>query len=413
MDVNVSTFVTFVFDEEMAPVHAIAWSDNVDPTRLQYSWLPGNSALMVNLPGGFPGDATISWELNPTAGGPNNFRDIGGNPLPSGTFSGSFTTAAGGGDPTDPCDDPTDPSDGSGFGSVAKYLDYVQVGNNAPVPDPESEPMFMASFQSPETQTTSSVTITGPGGLDATLDSFFNSFFYSESFATAAELEAAYPAGQYTLTVNGSAGTESVVLNLGSSTALPAPQVLNLTALATMDVSSDFTLNFAGLPNPGEFDSISIHFSDDSGTVFSAPDPCRGIELPNTATSIVIPAGTFEEGVTYDGSITFSRGELILEAFTDASAMSMITAGTSFQFTLGGGGNPEPTAPMFLTPVLNPDGSIEFGVATDSGATVVIESTSDFLVWNPVTTETALDGSVTVTITPETTGSLFFRASVQ
>ena len=410
-EVALDSMIVFVFSEPMLPMQSIEWSGDVNAANFSYSWMPGNMGLVCSYSGGFPGNTTVAWTLNPIAGGATNFRDAAGNELPAELYQGFFTTVEGG-DPTDPCDDPTEPDDGIGFAGIYKNLQYVQTGNSTPVLDLEDPAYIGASYRGPTNQTTATVDLTGPNGLTESLFSFFGSFMFSDFAASPAGLDEAYPAGEYTFTSSGSLGTQSVTLTLSDSGSVNVPQIENLVELAALNPAADFTLNFSALSGAGPNDSISIHISDDADTVFMAPDFCRGIELANTATSVVIPAGTFASGQTYHGSITFNRvSEMDSTSIPDLFAMAAVSAVTSFEFTVSSGG-PQPTPPMFLNPVRNPDGTIDFPVASDSGATIIIEGTADFQSWTVIRTEVAVGGNLTTTITPGATGHQYFRAKI-
>jgi hypothetical protein len=406
-DVIVNTQVTFIFNEAMTPTQSIEWSSNVNSANFNYTWMQDGQVLVATYNGVLPGNATITWKLNPTAGNPLNFRDVAGNELAVGQFQGSFTTAEGG-DPNDPCNGGGD--DGRGGGSIFKALNFVQTGNNAPVPDTEMAATFSAFYNAGTNQVVSGVTVEGPAGTES-LANLFGNFILSEEFSGGAALEAAFPAGNYTTTVSGTGGG-SATLAVGSTAQVPIPQVLNLTALEGMNVANEFTLNFAAFTGAGANDGIFIAItSEDGETEFYAPDYCVPRELPNTATSVVIPANTFEAGQTYRGSISFSRMSENSSTIPNTTIVAGVSARTSFEFTIGGGSTPN--QPMWLDVVRNANGTLTWTIQGDTGITLRIEgSDSPASGWTEVSTEVLATGSHQVTLDPKLTPVRFLRAVV-
>lgn len=406
VSVTTDTAVRFTFSEPMAPLQSIQWSANVTASSFSYSWDAAGRVLTATYAGGFPQNATITWLLNPTVSGASNFRDVAGNLLPSAVFQGSFTTGSGGGS-TDPCNG-SGSDDGRGYGSVFKALTYVQTGNAAPVLDPEIGAALSASFKGASNQNVTAVSLSGPAGMKS-LMSFFGFFLLSDSFNSPAALEVAYPSGNYMLSATG-AGTASVSLGVTGQT--PIPRIDNFSELTTMNAATDFTLRFAPFTGAGANDRIQISISGGSGDgEFEAPDLCRNRPLPNTATSVVIPANTFKSGATYSGTISFFRsGTYDTNAINGVTISSGISVSTQFEFTIGGGNPPSP--PRWTTIRRNLDGTLTFTVTADAGARLLIEGTGPLgNGWTPVNTVTAVNGSYELTVDPSAQRYRLFRAT--
>ena len=407
-DVIANTPITFVFSEPMAQTQSIEWSANLNTANFNYTWLEDGTVLIATYLGGLPANATITWKLNPTDGAATNFRDLAGNVLPVNQSQGSFSTAAGGGDPNDPCNPTGD--DGRGGGSIFKALNYVQVGNTVPVLDPEMPATASAFVRAGTNQAISAVSLTTPVGTE-NLTSLFGNFFLSEEFTNAASLEAAFPAGNYTVTLTGTGGG-SATIAVGSTAQIPIPQIGNLTALSTMNVSNDFTLNFSAFTGAGQSDGIFIEISGDEGQgEFMAPDPCVPRELPNTATSVVIPARTFKSGQAYRGSITFSRAGQDSSSIPNTTVVAGTSIRTTFEFTIGGVVTPR--QPMWADVVRNANGTLTYTIQGDTGLTVSIEgSDSANTGWGEVASGILTAGSFQFTIDPKLAPKRFLRARV-
>lgn len=410
--------VIFIFNEPMANSQSIQWSANVNASSLSYTWFD-NKTLAVTASAGFPGNATVTWTLNPTPGAAGGFRDLAGNALQ--TVQGSFSTGAGGstggstggttggstGGTTsgDPCN-PGNVNRDAGFASIFKSLQFTQTATTAPVPDTRDAAMVGASFSAATNQTVSRVTITGPG-VNQTLSNLFGTFFATESFSSGAALEAAFPAGNYTVTASG-AGTAQIAV--GSTASVPVPQFLNLTELASMDVTKPFTLRFAPFTGAGQFDGISLSIqADGNAGEFHAPDYCLKIELTNKATSIVIPANTFQAGHKYSGEISFTKSTFDTNSIPNTYVSSGLMVQTKFDLTSGGPG--PGTIPIWKGVIVrNPDGTLSFGVQADTGASLAIESSDDLKNWTQFSVVTALNGNADVKLDPKTASRRFIRA---
>jgi hypothetical protein len=404
-NVPVNSSVTFTFNEPMANTHAVEWSANVNTAALTYTWVNGGVSLTATSRGAFPPNSTVTWRLNPTAAGATNFRDLAGNQLATATYQGSFTTGEAGS--VDPCD-PNGQDTGLGFGNFYKTVEYVQTNNAAPVLDNDMPANFGASYRGATNQNVTAVSVSGPAG-NFPLTNLFGFFFASSEFATPAQLETAYPAGNYTINATG-AGTAT--LAVGSTAQLPVPQILNLTALTNMNVVQPFTLNFVPFTGAGANDSIFISISEANGTnEFHAPDPCRNIELPNTATSIVIPANTFKAGQKYRGSISFSRNSFDTNQIPNTGLSAGVSLTTSFDFSGGGGTT---TAPNWSSFTRNPDGTVTYTITGDTGANVTIEASENITAgWTTLTNVVLTTGSQQITIDPRNPVRRFYRARVQ
>ena len=404
--VSTSATVSFTFTEPMDPDFiAIEWSGNVQANGFTYDWLPNGQTLVAAYAPGFPEDQQVTWKLNPSAEGANNFRDLAGNILPPGIFQGSFSTGE-----VDPCLGGGETSDDGAF-TIGKTLSFVQTTDAAPVADPEILPAFSAFYRAEANITVNEVTLSLPAGENVEVPSVLGMFFMlTEEFETAAALESGYPEGTYGFSADTSAGTKTVNLTLGNTADVAVPRILNLIDLKTMDPASAFTLQFSPFPNPGENDSIFISISGDE-TNFFAPDLCNDRELPNTATSLVIPAGTFKAGGVYSGSIRFSRLTDMDSSLPNNFGSAAVAAETHFEFTLGGG--PEPTAPTWSAPVLRPNGTVEFTVTGEAGRTFIIEAASELGDWHPLSTQVSISGIITITLDAQDAERQFLRAQVQ
>jgi len=381
--------VIFTFSEAMQPVQAIEWSANVNAGSLSYDWL-SDRILRASALTGFPANATINWKLNPAAGNASNFRDKAGNALPM--TEGSFGTSAA----PDPCAPETNGVP-QGFAVIQKGMRYTQTGNADPVPDVAGLAFFSANYRATPAQVVSGVTLAGTKGT-IMLTNLLGIYSATLGHATMAQLEAAAPAGSYTLTATG-AGSATLTLPALAVLGLQdggrirggaqgkLPHISNLAEFAATDPSQPFTLRFENLFAGERISrdmSLAIEISDGAGADFSAPDACKGIELGAGAVSVVIPANTFKLGSSLRGSIAFAR-TVIDEGSIPLTVVSAgVAASSRFEVTLAGGGQAAGLKFTEFTRSLN--GTIRGVVTADPGTTVVIEVTEEFRNWTAVST---------------------------
>jgi hypothetical protein len=316
VDVPLTASVVFIFDTPMETalaIHAndttpfaagsILWSSNISPGNFQNAWNDNNTILTCNYIGNLPAGALISWKINPS----NALFKLGAeeDQFPANPASGSFSTAG------EACDPDGIPDDYGGA-IIFKSVTYRQTSDAAPVLDLEEWPSFLALASSPAANAVTGASLTYPGpGSPTQLLSVFGQFFHLEEFATQAELDAAYPNGTYTYSLTRQTGGPTQI-SMPMPTAgsyPPVPQVANFAAAQTIDPAQNFTLQFNALTGASGGDYIQLEIEDEAGEVLvlSAPDLCVPLELPNTATSFTIPAGTLTAGKTYVGRLIFGR----------------------------------------------------------------------------------------------------------
>jgi hypothetical protein len=267
--------------------------------------------------------------------------------------------------------------------------------------------VFQASFKGASNQTVTAVSISGP--VNRPMQGFAGFFFISEEGTSAANIDATFPAGNYTINATG-AGNATVAL--GNVATVPVPKINNLVELGAMNPANAFTLMFAPFTGVTANDSVFISINEVGGNgEFHAPDLCRNIQLPNTATSVVIPANTFKAGARYQGSITFSKGSgFNTNAINGVTTYATVSATTEFGFQTGGGS--QPTAPRWTSIRRNANGTLTFVLTAQAGANLVIESGEAGGSWVQAGTGMATGGTFEITVDPRLQPRRLYRARV-
>lgn len=316
--VPVTTTVVFEFDQAMkknpllggfppAAPGAVAWGGTgLTAAKFSYAWSTDGRTLTCTYAGELPGETVITWALNP-AGAVIQLESDAGEPLETGRYQGEFTTGEGGSGGED-CD-PEGYPDTWGTYSLSKMAMYQQTSTADPVPDGDSPFMFGVFLTSPQAGpalTAGSVTL--PDNSTKTLEAVFSFLSYSDTPATEAALNAAYPPGNYTLRFTQSGQAERVITMTVPAATIPVPKIANFNEAQAVNAAQDFTLRWNAFTGAGANDYISVMVTDTNGNVmFQAPNLCIPRELPVTATSTVIPANALQTDKTYRGTLTFGR----------------------------------------------------------------------------------------------------------
>ncbi|HKS36314.1 MAG TPA: Ig-like domain-containing protein [Verrucomicrobiae bacterium] len=396
-NVPVNSPVIFTFSEAMRTNHSVTWSGNVTAANFSYAWT-ASTTLTCTYNANLPTNATINWTLNTSS-----FLDLAGNPLAPFNTTGSFTTGSGTG-----CTAQT-----NGF-SITKSADYVQTSDAAPSLSPDPGATFGASLFPPAGSSITGATVTLPNATVKTLTSFFGTFFFFESFSSVAELDAAYPSGNYTATVQRSAGgSQSAVVSLPTTAWPPVPRISNFTAAQNINPAASFVLNWDSFSGAGAPSGLSLTIWDGANTIFQTTDPCTGPTVPATSTLITIPANTFSAGKTYTGRLTFSNTTGFDTNSIPGIFVSALLSRTT-EFTLTTIGGTQPTPPRFTQVSIAGNGALQFQLSGPTNAPITVDVSTNLTAWTLLFTTNVSSGTVQFQDpSPATLPQRFYRARAQ
>ncbi len=399
-DVPSTRPVVFTFDMPMQTRGVVAWSANVDATKVAYSWSADATALTCVYAPGWPVNAIITWELDP-----GQFVGVDGSQLlmPS---SDTFQISSDG-----PCGTS---SSGQGTFTVSKALQYVQASAASPAPSSTVAGALSAILTAPAANRVSSAFLKSPDDSSREMLGYLaQSFVFSgnPAYGSQAALDAAYPDGTYEFDWqldNGIQGSAKFSLPAGGYP--PTPQILNFNQAQAVNPGADFVLQYAAFTGATGDDVVNFTLSDDSGTVFQDPDPCVPRTLSPTATSLTIPAGTLATNKVYQATLSFTH---VTGRDTTSLAGAVGTASLSktLQFTIGtsSSGAPSVTAPQFTLFERLPDGSFQLQLTGQPNASYQIDSSTDLQTWNPLITSNSASGVFSFT-DRSARGQSFYRA---
>jgi hypothetical protein len=413
-DVALDASVTFRFNQAMKTnivftgnPGPIVWAGaGVDASKFVYAWSTDKKILTADYTGDFPRNTLVTWLLNPSAA---SVKLVGDNdkPLAADTYTGSFFTSNG----ETQCNEGL-PFDWGTYG-VTKRANYIQASAADPLPSAEPGAyVFSASATSPTGIASGS--ITRPNGTLNTLTNLgpLNAFYDVQT--SEAALDAAYPGGSYVLRFTVTGQSEAVVPMTMPAQYPPVPKIANFAAAQAIHADSDFTLQWNGYAGADADDLVSMYLYDTNGNVvFQAPNLCELRELPNTATSIVIPSDTLQRGAIYEGELLYG-GVFYRDtnSFPKMSGFGQILRATYFTVKTIGDTIPLPDPAKFITPRLLPNGNPQFTATGTVGAVYRIKRAAKVTgPWEDIGSVTiAASGSVVYedTQTPKTL-PLYYR----
>jgi hypothetical protein len=123
-------------------------------------------------------------------------------------------------------------------------------------------------------------------------------FSFQAKYATEAQLDAAALAGTYTLTVSTlHDGQRNLALNLPAAAYPNGPHISDFALAQTMNPAAAFTLTWDPFINATTNDFILLLIANPNTGVaaFRTPYPFQPQALNGLATSLIIPAGTFQQ----------------------------------------------------------------------------------------------------------------------
>jgi hypothetical protein len=346
----------------------------------------------------YPENSTVRWTLNP-AGGSEPFTSEGGTPLA--TVSGSFTTTGGGGGGDENCDGLPDTWGGY---TVFKGAAYTQTSTADPVPENAAAFYFGANVMGPDSgPAITAASIRLPDASILQLDGLFGMYFYGAEADTEAALDTTYPAGGYELRFTQTGMPERVIAMTMPANNVPVPKVQNYADMLNVNPALDRMVEWNAFTGAGADDylSITVYEEGTGEIVFQAPDFCVPRELPVTATSVVIPAGTLALARVYSADLTFSKSFYFsTNTVPEMAGFGGLSRSTSFTITTGSGGGTADPADLSAVRVLE-NGNPGFQLTGTAAQTYRIERSGEL--------SPAASWSVVGTVTLDQAGQGFFE----
>jgi len=240
------------------------------------------------------------------------------------------------------------------FCSIGKGLYYDQTAGGAPVI--KQSPPYLFNAEVMQVSNVSFISVIGPPGHGFSLplqpSGNGGPYAFWGRALDQAGLNVVYPNGDYTFDLYSFPQGHQYFTNMLAAGSFPAPPaVANLGAAQTVDAASDFILSWNAFDGATGADFISCQVQTVSSDVFSTPAAGTLGALPGTATSVVIPAGTFRPGHAYLGRLVFYRTQqIVTNAQWGASGGSFLFTQTDFWLKTQGEGDNTPPMIAWTSP---------------------------------------------------------------
>jgi hypothetical protein len=266
---------------------------------------------------------------------------------------------------------------------------------------------------SPTSLIAGSLAVPGDGTVAFTKE---DADLYSEGsnsdFDSLAGLEAAWPAGTYTFTIQAANdGTKTVPLSLPATSFPNAPRVTNLAPGTEFDATQPLVVKWEAFAGGTAADFVVVQVRDrmTDDEVFGSPLPGSPGALPGTATQLTIPANTLQTGKGYELSLSFGKVvALNTTAYPGVMAVGFFMSETSF--ALGPLGEKLSITSMSPLPAAFTNQSYAFTLSATGGvAPYRWEAISGTL---PLTYSLSSDGELTGGATTSPPGDYAFRVRV-
>ena len=152
------------------------------------------------------------------------------------------------------------------------------------------------------------------------------------SYANQNAFEVVYPSGDYTFNVQSATSNQQVMVNFPPSLTQPAaPHLTNYLAAQSINPSQAFVVGWDAFPGGTTTDCIYVEIY---GGVYQTPALGMAGALNGTATSVVIPGGTFQPNHQYSGCVGFYHYQLLTNG---TSHISLAYRGSTTDFNLSTG----------------------------------------------------------------------------
>jgi methionine-rich copper-binding protein CopC len=393
--VSPSAAVVFTFSAAMDTTLTTAMFEDTNGNTLTTTptWSANQKTLTCTPAPAFPSPDIIVWIVS---GQDTMGNALGG--IPEGTFTIGGSSGGGGCIPT--------AHTNTVFILEESWL-FLQTNAGPPVPDPTVPYGIDAEVSLISNLTASAASLTLP---NADVSNFSNitgdgqTFLLSALETNMAELNAAWPDGNYKFTTTGaSLPVVTVAFNI---TQPNTPQVANFASIEAVDSTKPFTLSWNAFTNRIDTNEIFVNIGY---------NPCAGTgfytNLPGTATSTTIPAGALVPGSNYvDSTLGFINTSGISNASPKYTAGGVRSSVTSFTLTtIGGSGS---GSVSFAKPAWS-GGILSFAITAPPSKTITVQYSPTLKAgsWTTLLTTNSGSGTVTVTDTPsKTNSSRFYRA---
>ena len=294
--------------------------------------------------------------------------------------------------------------------AVTKGAEYIQ---SSIAESQLSHFVFQANVVAQRPGSVSSVTLLTPGGtlLPLTLQADDQTFAIAAARPSLAELNTAYPDGNYVININGvNDGFRTVTAPLAGQAFPNPPRLNNFEHAGRVDYFNDFAITWDAFLNGTIDDFIHCSLSGPGGVpVFRTGEFGQGSALFGLHTEAIIGGETLMPGTYYTGSLLFEKVvNLDDESYPEALGRISYFARTRFSLVTMGIGNPAAVLP----PQLLSGNQVQLTFKNAVGAAYVVEGSSDLKTWTPIGTLSPAESPASIVVPRPGSPAYFFRTYI-
>ncbi|HTG44514.1 MAG TPA: hypothetical protein VK633_08280 [Verrucomicrobiae bacterium] len=263
---------------------------------------------------------------------------------------------------------------------LAKMRRFVQTSALAPLPLNSKSYSFGAFAVATDPLNLKSASVKVPNGATKTLAGAGASWTYAEAFDTAPQLDAAYLAGAYELTLQTvHNGAQKLVIPTAAAAYPTAPVINNWNEIGAIDSAKPFVLQWAPLAGGTGDDFVQVTIRKSGQAVFrTAESPLAPGALDGRASSVILPAGLLLPGEVAEATLSYLKANA-LDPFSYPKALGVWGCACETMAAIRArGGN---VAPPALSGLQFSNSVLGFTVSAVAGRQYTVQTSTDFRNW--------------------------------
>lgn len=296
--------------------------------------------------------------------------------------------------------------------SAGKGIEFVQNSGGTAQLHPATPYVFTAAVVMNDSNTVTGATVTTPLGAtrNLTYTGDGETWLFRDGSTSQNAIEAAYPDGNYTLTIHTvHQGTRSVQLPINGFFYPNSPYINNYGSAQSIDPTKSFTIRWDAFAGGTTNDYIYAAVADLGGKIVDDSKRFGSSSAKNgTDTSYKVDAEALPSNTDFRGSVMFLRTLSVNNSgYPGALGYSGLFTRTHFGLST----KLPAAAPVFTKAVLNSTGRMEVTFTSAAGRAYQVLTSTDLRTWSAADTITAA-GNETTWVDPSLHPKCYYRIAI-